>query len=301
MARYRANQFLREPLVLKPLRPIEAKYIKELSAKLNDQVALVVTPAFVDRIYNLLPSSFFLSDENKTKSIKKQEDEELDLVIDSQLQQSRDLLPNSSSNDDIKEVLIALLLAVFIAGLKIDKKNLKTRLKKLGVDADIDPENVTTGPEIERLVELYAARLIVGLRETTIERIKVFIREGILQNKDALDIISDLTTLEGINERRAATIVRTELARMKRVQTELYFRRANIEFWTWVCANPEDVECLICCGVTRRIGENFPNGLDGPIVHPNCQCFVEAYIPDAPQDFLDFVNNLGDLDWDGSD
>lgn len=302
---YKNNQFLRKPLKIKQLRPTEREFRGKLAKALKNQIHAVVTPEFLSRVEHKYDT---LKGVGKAESVDP-EDFILEGYIEDQLSNHPEMKPDSDSNNAIKAVLVALILATMGRGLLYDKQRLVEQLNNIGDDRlneVIAGTNFSdmeiTDPEILDFVDKYSGELVVGISAVTAQRIKTFVYNGITRGAKAEELAKQISTLDKISERRAATIARTELANAKAYETRIFYEERGIEYWVWTCNQPEDVGCLINCGVIRRVGESFPSGHDAPTVHPNCQCFMDAYIPDSGRALELFITAiLLGRDWSGGD
>lgn len=121
-----------------------------------------------------------------------------------------------------------------------------------------------------------AAQLVVGLDETTIDRIASAIETGIQDQIGAAGTGKLIhLELQDMKVSRALTIASTEINRAMSAATLDKLESLDIEYKQWILdADP----CPICIANADQgpipTMDNFDSGDDAPPAHPNCRCAV---------------------------
>lgn len=124
--------------------------------------------------------------------------------------------------------------------------------------------------------ETEAAKLVVGIDDTTVDRLASVIAQGIESQIGAQGTgVLIRAELEEMSVSRALTIAATEMNRAMSAATIDKLESLEIEYKQWILdADP----CPICEDNAEAgaipVGEDFPSGDDGPPAHPNCRCAV---------------------------
>lgn len=277
-----SNEHIRKPLVIKEFRPIEKAFRRELAKELKKQVKASYTKELVQNVFDF-------NEQNNV--VGKAEDSPEDLLlkdhIHRQVEQIEELEDDSTTSQALKAVLLLYILRTIKTGLVLDK--IKTieqllrisdpRMQRLAASISIKIQNITHVATLDYL-ETYTGELVTGLNRTTKKRIKTILYNRI-RGGDSVDVLAKkVKQLEQISTRRAYTIARTEIGEAKAYENRIYLQKRGYRFWQWGCNSPVDI-CLVNCGVVRQIGDPFPSGNISPLVHPNCQCFTDGYVPSS--------------------
>lgn len=315
---YKVNQYKREPLAIAEYKPLEDKAIKRLSRVFGSQVKSVITKNFIQGILNewnninkaIINQSLEETSIRKTsEEIQMQREADLDRFISEELDKQKALKKDSDERKALLLILLWLLTSAIETGIVIDKVWL---IKKLQVIKDpnaqliIDKINVDkvnlTNQKILDYINEYSGKVEEGLNDTTKERIKNSVKKEVLKGGTATEIAKQSTVaVTAINVSRSATIARTEIFNAKAYENRIFLGKWGFSFWIWLCAKPQDWECIINCGAIRPVGSPFPSGHDAPTVHPNCQCFTEGYMPTSAVELailLEIMLKVGE-DWSG--
>lgn len=296
----KSNQYVRKPLQVKEFRSAEKKYRIIIGDILKKQSNKVLTKKFIQEAVNKY---------NQIKDVNKsdEEDTQFEDYLDEELNNHPVLQNDSNNSNELLNALIALILLIMLIGLKLDKLKTIRQLEAIGdkrLQPVIDSINIDnleiTNKAILDFIDSYAATLVGSINATSKIRLKNFIITNVKAGKSVEEIVSAVSKVEKISVRRSYTIVRTEIANARSFETRKYLESRGYEFWIWICNMPEDVGCLSNCGSIRHIGESFPSGHAAPTVHPNCQCFVEGWVPStgyALELFILLI--LAGIDWDG--
>lgn len=301
---YKANQFVRKALAIKELRGVEREYSPKLHEVFNAQTKGINKVFLQDCINYWQSLNVSFKDPDRIEKESKEEVDSFNRYIDEQIKERKIVDDKDKNSDRLKQLLAAMWLLAMAQGLLFDKRALIAKLRPL---AEIDPRVLTviegtnlegvkiTDPQTLSFVDTYTNDLTVGLNIVQRERIRNYVKNKIIASKTVEEILGDIPELELMNARRAATVARTEIPKAKSAENRIYAKKRNIQQWVWHCNAPEDVLCIIACGVIRNIGEAFPNGLSMPTVHPNCECWTEFLIPTINHDklaIMTFVNVL---------
>jgi hypothetical protein len=123
-----------------------------------------------------------------------------------------------------------------------------------------------------------AAKLIVDIEQTTMERIRADVTEALSEGQYTEDLADKLVDSYGFSDARAEMISRTELAAADSAGNMAAYRESGVvEMKSWLRADAAD-DCDICQGNEDDgdipIGQAFSSGDDAPPGHPNCLCVV---------------------------
>lgn len=126
-------------------------------------------------------------------------------------------------------------------------------------------------------LDTHAFELVKGVTDTTINQLRTALQEG----WDAGEGIPDLAkrvrqVFDDADRFRAAMIARTETTATANMAQLSVYRRAGIQYKTWVTADDERV-CPICGALDGRtvgLDEEFSPGIYAPPAHPNCRCTI---------------------------
>ena len=290
----RNNQFIRPALKWKEARKVEAFYRPEITEALNDQIV-------ESGLRKIINEAIIFWEKIKKEDT---EEERLQSYVGSLLNEYKPIQDDSVQSKRLKKVLTALWITVIELGIIRDKNIVRDQLIAIGSDRlsgvisqmsfDVD---LTNGAVLD-FIDHRMGVTLTGLNATQQIRIKNFITNGVARGLDASEIVANISVLQGINERRAWTIVRSEIGQARSYENEYYLRERGFTLWTWVCNQPVDI-CLMNCGVTRKIGDPFPSGDTSPLVHPNCQCDTVGHVP-AGRDLISFITLIiAGRDWSG--
>jgi len=279
---YKRNQYIRKPLRIKEFRPIEKEYRREYTDTLFIQNKKVFTKDLISNVYNYYQSLKV----KKTDQEEELRDKMLEMYVQNRLVDNRELRSNSKTSNKLKKITTALFIRTIETGLRYDKLRTIQQLRVIndrrikdvvnGISFDIKLSN----PRILDTIDKYSLTLITDLNKVQKVRIKNLLVSGVKSGRSVGEITKDISKLNKMSQRRAWTIVRTEIGQAKALENEQYLTKRGFQEWTWICQQPDDAICLMACGVTRRIGESFPNGLTSPLAHANCQCTTEGHIPE---------------------
>lgn len=143
--------------------------------------------------------------------------------------------------------------------------------------ADIEPAQLQ---QVNEYAVQYAkersAELVTQMQESTRDMLRSNVQEAI-QEGWSNDKLADLLSENyAFSDARAETIARTETAYAD-VQGNLEGYRASglVQGKQWIISQDEICdECLELDGVIVGLDDNFPDGGDGPPLHPNCRCDI---------------------------
>ena len=290
----RNNQYIRPPLQWKEARKVEVYYRPKIIKSLNKQIVKY-------RLKEIISKGIPFWEKIKKKTV---EEEQLNRYIGSLINEYRPTQNDSQQSERLKKLLLALWITTVELGIIYDKARVKRQLLGIGDDRINQAVNQMTyqvkltNNSVLELLNRQTAKKIVGINNTQRIRIKNVITNGIIRNLSISEIVTELSVLGEINERRAWTITRTEIMQAKAYENQQYLTRRGFDRWKWVCNQPVDI-CLVNCGVVRKIGEPFPDGHTTPLVHPNCMCETEGSIPTGRQLTTFITLILSGYDWSG--
>lgn len=153
-------------------------------------------------------------------------------------------------------------------------------------DNGLDDNDFSLTPPVTKLgdtaqaaatwAEEEVAKLVVGIDDTTVDRIASVIAQGIESQIGAQGTgVLIRAELDEMSVSRALTIASTEMNRAMSAATLDKLEALEIEYKQWILdADP----CPICEENAEAspipVGDDFPSGDDGPPAHPNCRCAV---------------------------
>lgn len=124
-----------------------------------------------------------------------------------------------------------------------------------------------------------AAELVTQVTDTTREKLRALIADGIADGLTREEIISDMMDSYSFSEERAALIADTEIGFANSAGSLMGLQEAedagvNVKK-EW---DATDEPCPICQG-NQAVGAipldaTFPSGDDAPLAHPNCRCVL---------------------------
>lgn len=300
------NQSMRSVNPIDEYIALEKEFRKVLSNSLNSQADRTLTQVFVrtsiERWNQLLGKSkkFYSKDTTLHKQFEDELTEayevEFEDYLDEQIEDSTAFRQSGKYDNELYKILRNLAIAGIISGIIWSNRKLIESAKDSGAKVEtidgVTSLEFTDGQKIDGIklkdidlrnqavldfINTYTAELVVEISNTSRERIKNYLKQMIYSGKSQNEIINQISRLHKINDRRATTIVRNELASIKQFQQRFWLEKINnVQYWQWTCASPDDQICLVACGSIRKIGESFPNGLTEPLAHINCQCYTEA-------------------------
>jgi hypothetical protein len=191
----------------------------------------------------------------------------------------------------------------------------------ISLTSSFDWSNWTPGNRAEALIAnptgSFADRLaergvtIQGINDTTADRIGRILSDGLADGLSPHVVASDIAgelidsrtnwaaTLE---ERladdqkamsRAETIARTEMNQATVDETMNRYAELGVEQVQWEVVDPCDI-CGPLDGEIRGLGDEFDDGITGPLVHPNCNCRLVAYFGENATGDEVSTEDLGD-------
>lgn len=119
-------------------------------------------------------------------------------------------------------------------------------------------------------------RIDEGTREMLRGDVRRAMQEG-WSNEQIADAIADSYAF---SEKRALVIARTETARADVEGNMTGYRELGVAKKQWLTAPDCCDECHEIDGLTIGIDDEFPGGVGGPPLHPNCRCDVLPVIED---------------------
>lgn len=148
-----------------------------------------------------------------------------------------------------------------------------------------DAAEVITAQVDEAAVEFseqHSADLIKDIGETTRDKVRASVTEGVEKGWSAATLAQDIEQSSAFSRERATTIARTELANAH-VQGNLagWGAAGVVEKKRWIVGDGCCDDCQDLDGVEVLLEESFDYAdgpVDGPPAHPNCRCDVEPVL-----------------------
>lgn len=124
----------------------------------------------------------------------------------------------------------------------------------------------------------HAGSLITDITETTREKIRDLVADGLAEGASVDDLADEIFDLLG-DEDRADLIARTEsMSAANEGQRQAWAQAVDDGYLTgdeqrvWIATEGACPECEALDGETADLDGEYPDGSDGPPLHPNCRC-----------------------------
>lgn len=116
--------------------------------------------------------------------------------------------------------------------------------------------------------------------EHTREMLRGDVRRALQEGWSNEQIADAIADSYAFSEKRATVIARTETARADVEGNMTGYRELGVEKKQWLTAPDSCDECHEIDGLVVGIDDEFPGGVGGPPLHPNCRCDVLPVIED---------------------
>lgn len=148
--------------------------------------------------------------------------------------------------------------------------------RQVGLDVSFD----IAQPEVERFLRDQAGQRIRGIEETTREKIREALADGIREGEDLNDLIRRVgDVFDEAKGSRAVVIARTEALESSNRAAFIAYGEAGVPMLEWLLApdyDPaeDDGECEPFDGKIVAVGTEFAPGVQYPPLHPQCRCAI---------------------------
>jgi SPP1 gp7 family putative phage head morphogenesis protein len=128
----------------------------------------------------------------------------------------------------------------------------------------------------------HAAELIKGIEEHTADAVRLLVGQALEDGWGNDELAERLEESGAFGEARAETIARTETAFADVEGNQIGWREAGVvEQKEWAIAQDEYCDdCQALDGTKVGLDDEFPGGVSGPPLHPNCRCDVLPVLAD---------------------
>jgi SPP1 gp7 family putative phage head morphogenesis protein len=132
--------------------------------------------------------------------------------------------------------------------------------------------------------EQRAGELIKGVEETTRDRVKATVAQGLDEGKTNAEIADILEENDAFSSARAETIARTETAAADVAGNIIGWQESGVvDGKEWIVADAGECDlCQAYAGTIVPLDEEFEEG--DPPLHPNCRCDVLPVLKDDEEE-----------------